>query len=171
MATVPTINRSWIADEFSKGIEGMRSSVDIANERATSPPHAALSVLYHEMASVAEKNRDVVETIAIRYGYSPTKSVTEGISETLGRLKDRMEDLVTSETELEKVSHDLMAKANSIHWCTAWIQTFQGIGDVESAQELSGVLADERAHRDALQEGLNRMVLKGASGEEVSHGS
>ena len=61
-----------------------------------------------------------------------------------------------------RVEHDLSAKASAIHWCTAWVHTFQSIGDAESARELAAVLAEEKAHHDALQEGLNRMVARGA---------
>ena len=65
---------------------------------------------------------------------------------------------------LQRLSHDLVNKANAIHWYTAWIQTFQAIGDAESSRELSAILTEEKAHRDALQEGLNRMVTQGATG-------
>jgi len=169
MATASAINRPWIAEEFSKGIEAMEGLLAIAKERAASPPDDSLSVLYHEIASEDEHHRDIVETIAIRYGHTPARSVAGGIGETLGRLKERVGDMVC--TPLHRVGHDLMVKANCIHWCNAWIEAFQAIGDSESAQELSTVLASEKAHRDALQQGLNRMVMHGATSEATHHGS
>ena len=48
-----------------------------------------------------------------------------------------------------------------IHWCTAWVHAFEALGDAESARELAAVLTEEKAHRDALQEGLNRLVARG----------
>ena len=34
---------------------------------------------------------------------------------------------------------------------------------LESSRELAAILTEERSHRDALQEGLNRLVTRGAS--------
>jgi len=164
MATASTINRDWIAAEFSKGIEAEQALLDEAKMRAQSPPDPSLGVLYHEIAAADERHRTIVETIATRYGHTPSRSVAGGIGETLGRLKEKVTELST--TPLQRVGHDLMAKANAIHWSTAWIQTFQTIGDAESARELAAVLTEEKAHRDALQEGLNRMVTRGALGED-----
>jgi len=166
MATAPTAQRDWIASEFSKGIDAEQALIDEAKTRAASPPDPALTVLYHEIAAADEKHRAVVETIATRYGHTPTRSVAGGIGETLGRLKDKVGEMGSS--ALQKVSHDLAAKANAIHWYTAWVQTFQAIGDADSARELAAVLTEEKAHRDALQEGLNRMVTQGATGEGVA---
>jgi hypothetical protein len=53
---------------------------------------------------------------------------------------------------------DVTAKAQSVHWHTAWVHLFGVIGDSQSARELSAVLSEEQAHRDALQQGLNRVV-------------
>ncbi len=166
MATATTIDRAWIAEEFSKGIDAVQALWEESKSRAASPPHPTLGVLYHEIANADEHHREIIETIAIRYGHTPARSVAGGIGEALGRLKERVGELGLS--PLQRVSHDLMGKANSIHWCTAWVQTFQAIGDAESAQELTNVLVEEKTHRDALQEGLNRMVLRGASSEEHS---
>jgi len=165
MATAPTAQREWIATEFSKGIDAEQSLIDEAKTRAASPPDPALTVLYHEIATADERHRTIVETIATRYGHTPTRSVAGGIGETLGRLKDKVGEMGAS--ALQRVSHDLAAKANAIHWYTAWVQTFQTIGDADSARELSAVLTEEKAHRDALQEGLNRMVAQGATADGV----
>jgi len=163
MATATTINRAWIAAEFSKGIAAEQFMMDEARTRAESPPDPALAVVYHEIAASDERHMTIVETIATRYGHTPARSLTGGIGETLGRLKEKVGAIVSSPLQL--LSHDLMAKANIIHWCTAWVQTFQAIGDPESARELAAVLTEEKAHRDALQEGLNRMVAQGATTE------
>jgi hypothetical protein len=155
--------RDWIATEFSKGIAAEQALTEEARARAESPPDPSLQVLYHEIAAADERHRGVVETIAIRYGHTPTRSVAGGIGETLGRLKERVGEIGT--TSLQRVGHDLAAKANAIHWYTAWVHAFQALGDAESVRELSAVLAEETAHRDALQEALNRLVTQGASGE------
>ncbi len=162
MSTGPTVQKDWIAAEFSKGIDAEQDLIDEAKARASSPPDPALQVLYHEIASADERHKGVVETIATRYGHTPSHSVAGGIGETLGRLKDRMGEIGSS--PLQRVSHDLAAKANAIHWYTAWVATFEAIGDAESARELGAILTEEKSHRDALQEGLNRMVTQGASG-------
>jgi hypothetical protein len=168
MATATTIHRDWIAAEFSKGIEAEQTLIDEARARAQSPPDPALQVLYNEIAAADERHRGVVETIATRYGHTPTRSVAGGIGEALGRLKEKVGEI--GSTPLQLVGHDLAAKANAIHWQTAWIQAFQSIGDAESARELTALLAEEKAHRDALQEGLNRLVTRGASGSEAPAG-
>jgi len=163
MATASSINRAWIAAEFSKGIDAEQMLIEEAKARAESPPDPALGVLYHEIATADERHRLIIETIATRYGHTPSRSMTGGIGETLGRLKDKVGELGSS--PIQRLGHDLMDKANAIHWCTAWVQTFQALGDAESARELSAVLTEEKAHRDALQEGLNRMVALGATSE------
>ncbi|HMB08598.1 MAG TPA: hypothetical protein VKP69_33310 [Isosphaeraceae bacterium] len=163
MANGPTINRAWIASEFSKGIDAEQALMDEAKARAESPPDPSLGVLYHEIAAADERHRAIVETIATRYGHTPSRSVSGGIGETLGRLKDRVSEM--GSTPLQRLGHDLATKANAIHWSTAWVQTFQAIGDAESARELAAVLTEQKAHRDALQEGLNRLVTQGAMGK------
>jgi len=163
MATATTINREWIAAEFSKGISAEQVMVDEARARAESPPDPALAVVYHEIAASDERHVTIVETIATRYGHVPSRTVAGGIGETLGRLKEKVGAIGSS--PLQRLSHDLMTKANIIHWCTAWVQTFQALGDPESARELAAVLTEEKAHRDALQEGLSRMVTQGATTE------
>jgi hypothetical protein len=165
MATVSPTNREWIASEFSKGVEAEQALADEAKTRAESPPDPSLGVLYHEISAADERHRTIVETIATRYGYTPSRSVTGGIGETLGRLKEKVSQI--GSTPLQRLGSDLGAKANAIHWTTAWVQTFQAIGDAESARELAAVLTEQKAHRDALQEGLNRLVTQGAMGEST----
>jgi hypothetical protein len=165
MATTSTINRAWIASEFSKGIDAEQAMIDEAKARTESPPDPTLGVLYHEIATADERHRTIVETIATRYGHTPSRSLTGGIGETLGRLKGRIGEMGSS--PFQRLGCDLAAKANAIHWSTAWIEAFQAIGDAESARELSAVLTEEKAHRDALQEGLNRLVTQGATTEEA----
>ncbi len=165
MATAPTINRAWIASEFSKGIDAEQAMIDEAKARTESPPDPTLGVLYHEIATADERHRTIVETIATRYGHTPSRSLTGGIGETLGRLKGRIGEMGSS--PFQRLGYDLASKANAIHWSTAWIEAFQAIGDAESARELSAVLTEEKAHRDALQEGLNRLVTQGATTEEA----
>jgi hypothetical protein len=163
MATATTINREWIAAEFSKGIDAEQSLMDEAKARAESPPDPGLGVLYNEIATADERHRAIVETIATRYGHTPSRTMAGGIGETLGRLKDKVGEMGSS--PIQRISHDLMDKANAIHWYTAWVQAFQALGDAESARELAAVLTEEKAHRDALQEGLNRLVTLGATSE------
>lgn len=165
------MNREWIAAEFSKGIEAEQSSADEARSRAESPPDPALGVLYHEIAAADDRHRTIVETVATRYGHTPARGLGGGIGESLGWLKDKVADKLKGARPLDHVAHDLAVKANAIHWYTAWTQAFQALGDVESARELSAVLTEETAHRDALQLGLNRMVEQGARAEEPSPAS
>jgi len=162
MATAPSINREWIATEFSKGIEAEHALQVDAQATSASPPDPSLGVLYHEIAVADERHRLIVETIATRYGYNPGRGMTTGIGGTLERLKEKVSELGSSPQQ--RLEHDLSAKASVIHWCTAWIQTFQTLGDAESARELAAVLTEEKAHHDALQEGLNRLILRGATG-------
>ena len=165
MATATTINREWVAAEFSKGIEAEQSAAEEARARAGSPPDPMLGVLYHEIATADDRHREIVEAVAIRYGHTPSRGLGGGISEALGRLKDKVADKFAGATPQERVAHDLAIKANAIHWYTAWIHAFQALGEAESARELSAVLTEETAHRDALQTGLNQLVERGARGE------
>lgn len=167
--TVKLVNKPWIAEQFSKGIVAELELAEKAKQRAEAPPDSSLAVLYHEIASADERHAKLVETVAIRYGHTPTREGSgSGIGHALERIKGKVTGSIASSTPLEKLSHDLAAKANSIHWYHAWIQAFQSLGDVESARELSGILAEENSHRDALQEGLNRMVESGAQSGEAS---
>jgi len=166
MAIASTVNRAFIAAEFSKGIDAEQAMLDEAKARAQAPPEASMGVLYGELAAADERHRLIIETIATRYGHTPSRSVAGGIGETLGRLKDKVSEIGTS--PLQRLGHDLACKANAIHWSTAWVQVFQSIGDAESARELAAVLTEEKSHRDALQEGLNRLLLQGATDESAA---
>jgi len=163
MATASPVNRDWIASEFSKGIEAEhRLQVD-AEATASSPPDPSLGVLYHEIAAADGRHRLIIETIATRYGYNPGKAKGTGIGGTIGRLREKMSEI--GSTPQEVLAHDLSAKASAMHWTTAWIQAFQAVGDAESARELASVLTEQKAHHDALQEGLNRLIVRQATGE------
>src|SRR5262245_52004611 len=116
MASATICNRDWIAAEFSKGIDAIQALLDEAKARAQAPPDASLAVVYHEIAAADERHRAIVETIATRYGHTPSRSVAGGIGETLGRLKERVSEIGSS--PMERVAHDLAAKANAIHWGT-----------------------------------------------------
>ena len=166
MATTARLNRDWIAAEFSKGIAAEQEMVDEAKARAAAPPDPALQALYNQIATADERHRGTVETIATRYGHTPSRG-GGGIGETLGRLKDKVGEM--GATPFQKVSHDLSAKANAVHWYTAWVKAFEAAGDADSARELAAVLAEEKAHLDALQEGLNMLITRGATAPDA-HG-
>ena len=74
-------------------------------------------------------------------------------------------DITGDRSYLQRLGEDLTAKANSIHWYEAWSQAFRSVGDTESADELAGILREEVAHRDALQQALNQQVLQGMTTE------
>jgi hypothetical protein len=158
-----TINREWIAAELSKGIEAEQALAAEARMRAEVPPDPALGVLYHEIAAADDRHRGVVETVATRYGYNPTRTVPGGLGEVLTRLKDKVSEIAT--TPLERLGHDLAAKANAIHWYTAWVTALEALGEDDNARALATVLDEEKAHRDALQLGLTRLIEAGARGE------
>jgi hypothetical protein len=160
MATAPSINRDWILAEFSKGIAAEHALQMDAHSTASSPPDPSLGVLYSEIADADGRHRLIVETIATRYGYNPGQGRGTSIGGTIERLREKVGDMMCSPQA--RIEHDLSAKASAIHWCTAWVHTFQAIGDAESARELASVLTEQKAHHDALQEGLNRLVVRGA---------
>ncbi|MEO6807929.1 MAG: hypothetical protein ABI353_02320 [Isosphaeraceae bacterium] len=156
------IQRDWIAAEFSKGINAERQLAAEAKARAEAPPEPGLAVLYNEIAVADERHCGIVEIIATRYGYTPTRSTVGGIGETLSRLSGRVSEMGASPLDL--LGHDLADKANAVHWSTAWVHTFGMIGETESARELAAILTEDKAHRDALQQALNRLVEQGAQG-------
>lgn len=154
-------NRDWIAAEFSKGIEAEARLAAEARNRAENPPEPSMAVLYNQIADEDERHRSVIETIATRYGHTPSRAgKAGGLGETLTRLTGKVTELGSNAMHL--VSGDLSAKADAIHWTTAWVHAFETVGDTESARELASLLTEEKAHRDALQEALNRMVAEGA---------
>jgi hypothetical protein len=156
MSQPASINREWIAAELVKGINAERALAVAAQARADSPPDEVLSVLYHEIASADERHALLVEKIAVRYGLTPAQTSSGGIGQALGHLKDKFVGLGSD--GLDQLLLDVTSKAQSVHWHAAWLHTFRATGDSESADELSVVLSEEQAHRDALQQGLNRMV-------------
>lgn len=164
MATAP-INRDWVAAQFSKGIETEQSLATEAKARAGAPPDPALAVFYNEMAGADDRHSKRLETIAVRYGQTPSRVVSGGLGGTLGRIREKVAETVLGTSSLEHVGHDLAAKANAIHWYIAWIHTFEAVGDLESARELESILIEERAHHDALQNALTQLVERGARGE------
>jgi hypothetical protein len=159
-----TINRAWIVSELIKIIDSEHALAAGAKTRAESPPDPSLSVLYYEIAAADARHVAILETVATRYGHTPTRSEAVGVGERLGRIKDKVAELGTSAVDL--LSQDLTAKADAIHWRTAWLRAFEATGEVESARDLLTVLTEDQAHRDALQEALNRMVEQGARGED-----
>jgi hypothetical protein len=156
LTTPSTINRDWIAAEFAKSIVIERTMAANAKSRSKSPPEPAFGVLYCEIAAADERHIAIIEKIATRYGHIPSRAVSGGVTETLGRLKDKVTEMGSS--ALDCLSHDMIAKAEAIHWHTAWVRTFEVIGDSESMRELGIVLNEERTHHQALQQGLNRMI-------------
>ncbi|WP_435019605.1 hypothetical protein TA3x_001382 [Tundrisphaera sp. TA3] len=160
MATAPSINRDWIAAEFSKGIDAEQSLHDDALATAQSPPDPAFGVLYHEIAEADKRHIAAIETIAARYGHVPSQGGSGGVSGALGRLKQKVSEI--GSTPLQVIEQDMLAKASAIHWMTAWLGAFEAIGDAESARELASLLTEEKAHHDALQQGFNRLVARGA---------
>jgi len=161
MATGPTtsINRDWIRVEFAKGIAAEEELAAEAQARSNAPPDPSLSVLYQEIARADANHREIVEAIATRFGHTPSNT-GGGIGEAITRLKDKVASMGSSPIEL--LGHDLAAKANAIHWYSAWTSAFKALGETASATELDGVLQEEISHRDALQQALNRLVERGA---------
>lgn len=157
--TTTLINRDWIRSEFTKGIDAEEELSAEAESRSNSPPDPSLSVLYQEIARADARHRDVVEAIATRYGHTPSKS-GGGIGNAITRLKDKVASMGSSPLDL--LGHDLAEKANAVHWYSAWVSTFNAVGETASASELNAVLEEEISHRDALQQALNRLVERGA---------
>jgi hypothetical protein len=170
MAQPISIDRGWITTELVKGADAERCLANDAKARADSPPDAVLSVLYHEIAAADERHASIVETIAARYGHTPSPSARGGIGRALVQLRDKFVGLGSN--VLDQLLLDVTAKAQSVHWHAAWVHVFGAIGDGESARELSTVLSEEQAHRDALQQGLNRVIEQQARGSDgIKNGS
>ncbi len=164
MAETPSIDRVWIASQLVKGMEAERSLAIDAKAKADSPPDAVLCVLYREIAAADERHATIVEKIAARYGHTPSQSAGGGIARAIGHLRDKFVGLGSD--AWDQLILDVTAKAQSVHWHTTWVHAFEAIGDCESARELSAVLAEEEAHRDALQHGLNRVIEHHARGAD-----
>jgi hypothetical protein len=164
MTLQPSIDRAWIGSELAKGIDAERSLALDAKTRADSPPDAFLSILYHEIAAADQRHATIVETIAARYGQIPSEAIVGGIGRALGHLKNRV--IGAGWEVCDQLIDDMAAKARSIHWHAAWVHALEAVGDSQSARELSAVLAEEESHRDALQQGLHRLVEQHARGVE-----
>lgn len=164
MAKKKSIDRDWIVAQFSHGIEAEHALHADALATAKSPPDPSLAVLYNQIAAEDERHAGVIETIATRYGYVAGSTSSGGVlSGTFGRLKEAMSEM--GSTPQQRLEHDLAAKSSSIHWSTAWVFAFGQIGDKTSAEELTAILNEEKAHHDALQQGLNLLLANGALGK------
>jgi hypothetical protein len=164
MTAAPAVNNAWIVSELVRLLLAERSMSETARLRGESPPDPSLAIVYHEIASADEDHAAAIETIATRYGHTPARGAGGGIGEALGRLKDKVVGLGNSPIDL--LAADLVAKAAAIHWYAAWVHLFEATGDADSGRELAKILADEEAHRDALQHALVRLVEHGASASE-----
>src|SRR4051812_34130656 len=126
MATASTIDRAWVSSELVKQIDAERTLAADAKARAESPPLPSLSVLYHEIAAADERHVASLEKIATLYGHTPSRSEGGGVVETLGRIRDKVTGL--GSTNMDVLIQDLGAKANAIHLRTAWIHAFESLG-------------------------------------------
>ena len=163
MATKKKIDRDWIVAQFSRGITAEAGMGSDAEATAKSPPLATLGVLYHQIASDDKRHGAIIETIATRYGYEAAKAKSGGLSGLIEGFKEAVSEIGSSPQQ--RLEHDLAAKSSAIHWATAWVFTFEQIGDAISAQELTPLLEDEKSHHAALQQGLNLLLAQGARGE------
>lgn len=156
---MPTnIDREWVASELEKGLAAERTlAVEArARARAEAPPDPTLAVIYNELATAEDRHHLILETVATRYGHTPTRRAGGGIGETFGWLRGKVTELGSS--PFDRLTYDLVARASSVLWYTAWVHAFVAIGDAESARELAALLTEKEAHCRALQEGLNRLV-------------
>ena len=156
MTIKATIDRAWIASEFVKLVDAERSLANDAKVRADSPPMPDLAVLYHEIADQDERHVAVLETIATRFGHTPTRTSGSHVGETLGRFKDSV--VALGSTAMDLIRQDLLAKSDAISWQTAWLSVLESAEDSESVRDLTAVLAEDRVHQDALIEGLKRAL-------------
>ena len=154
---MPTIDREYITSELGKGLAAERTLAAEARARAESPPDPTLSLIYNELARAEDCHHRILETIATRYGHTPTRDTGGGnIGGMFGWLRGKVTELGSS--PFDRLTYDLVARASSVLWYTAWVHAFQSLGDAESARELAAVLTEKRAHCEALQGGLNRLV-------------
>lgn len=154
---MPTsIDRDWITSELDKGLAAERTLAVEARARAEAPPDPTLAVVYSELATAEDRHHLILETIATRYGHTPTRNAGGGLGETFGWLRGKVTELGSS--PFDRLTYDLVARASSVLWYTAWVHAFEALGDAESARELAALLTEKEAHCRALQEGLNRLV-------------
>lgn len=162
MSQASTVDRNWIASEFVKGIDAERSLAADAKTRAASPPDPSLGLIYHEIAAADERHVGVLETIATRFGHTPSPAAGGGLGGVWDRVKGAVGNIGSD--DLDHLVWDLTAKAHSVYWHAAWVHAFEAIGESESARDLTAVLAEEETHLDALRQGFNRMVERLARG-------
>ena len=157
--------RARITQEFLKVVEQERVLAAEAKGRAASPPVSSLGVLYHEIAEQDGRHVTVMETVAIRYGHTPSRFSGGGMVETLGRLKDRVSNMGAGATDV--IWQDLKAKAEVIQAITQWRDTFQSLGDAESAAELAVLITEDQAQYEALFDALKHMAEGGVPASEA----
>lgn len=156
------VDRDWIAAELLKIADAERALATEAKARAATPPTPELGVVYHEIAEREDGHALVAETVAARYGGTPTRFAGTGVGETLGRLKDKVVALGAG--PIDVLRRDLAARADAVEWIKVWTRTLEDVGDVESGRALAAVSAAHETHRDALEEGLRRLVGRRAAG-------
>jgi hypothetical protein len=152
-----SIDRVWITSELVKGLAAERTLAVEARARASAPPDPSLAVIYSELGRAEDRLYSILEFIATRYGHTPTPS-GGGLGESFGWLRDKVSELGSS--PFDRLIYDLLARTTSVLWCTAWMHTFEAIGDTASAQELVAVIAEKKTHCEALQGGLTRLVIE-----------
>ena len=67
-------DRDWITAELGKGLIAERTLAVEAKARASAPPDPSLSVIYSELGKAEDRLYSILETIATRYGHTPTSS-------------------------------------------------------------------------------------------------
>jgi hypothetical protein len=162
MNSTSALDRPWIASELARLVALERTLAVEMKCRGESPPDTSLSVIYNEIAADDERHVSMLETIATRYGYTPSRTEGPGVSETLGRIKDKVVALGVSRSD--RIVQDLSTKADALHRHSAWAGALEAIGDIESARGLAAVVAEEEKHRDALLESLRRLLEEEARG-------
>jgi hypothetical protein len=163
MVTTTTIDRDWLLAELKTLIGDERKLATDVKQRVAAPPVPELEVLYNEMAADDDRHIMALETIATRYGHTPTRSQVAGVGETLGRLTGQVAEIGSNSWDL--VARDLAAKTSSMARRAAWVSVFETIGDDQSAGELGRIVADDRAHQDALQNALTRLLSSRVTGQ------
>jgi hypothetical protein len=157
------INKTWVVSELMKLVEAERSMAGGIGARSETPPDESLSFVYHEISTADERHAQIIETIATRYGFTPSRGASGGIGEALGRLKERFAAIGSN--PIERLLVDMSAKAEAIHRYTAWVHALESTGDAASGNEMATILADEQVHLDALQAGLDRLIEQATKSE------
>ncbi|WP_165226129.1 hypothetical protein [Aquisphaera insulae] len=151
-----TIDRAWIAAELVKSLDVEKGLAASAEDRAEAPPEPGLGVLYHEIAEADERHARIIETVATRYGHTPSRASGGKVGKVWDQIKDKVGKLASG--PLDHLGADLDAKAHEIHRLTAWSKALAAVGDSEGARDVAAILTEEQAHRDALQDAYNRLL-------------